>query len=470
MNHVQERTVSTTTAVRNSATGSDVYEMLEQTEKAQSLDRLEIFLTPRNKFRYTLQRLRADLRLHFAHRIPVVRLYSPATGPRTPGDLRSLAPICSVGVSEILVERGTAGFTLPLGIKMRHVESGTYDARLISTDTRGCDTVLLEATFTVSERPQTEWLVPAKNVRLSASDSIRVTVLRRSEDGAALLYESMPLRIRHVEREQRHHYIFGRAGSRVLDMVSGAAAVTTLAVPFALIAWQVRRRVVSEHPQLAAARAGQFRWKILRYFAPAFFCDPSRWVYRNGELAPGTVFKLETLTPRKRPLAGRASVLLRQFGVDEWPQLALLLTGEWSLFGPRAFPNRDGLLAPDGKTVQNSRDIRARYVVAGAVRKPGALSMRIAITPRGSIGVPPWPTAVVYDYYDSLHWSAWHACRVMGRLALTFIWGEAVGEHMGRFEVRVPDIDTGNSETAKGFVCHRPAAPAAAGTLSGTRG
>lgn len=443
MHHVQhvERTIAVDAPAGDTVATAGT---AAETEKAQSPDRLEIFLTPRNKWRYTLQRLRADVHLSpgFGPRIPVVRLYSPPTHPRIPGDMESFAPLCAIGVSEMLVETGITDFTLPLGIKMRGLEGGTYDARLISIDAAGVNTVLFAVTFTVRKAVETEWLLPARDVRLSVFHDLCVTVSRRTAAGETPLYESAPLRIRTVERERRQHYILGRTGTRAIDLACAAAATAALILPFGLIAWHVRRRVVSRHLELAADRAGRCQSKVLRYIAPAFFCDSSRWIYRSGNLAPGTVLKLETLTPSKRPLAGRLSVLLRQLAIDEWPQLLLLLTGAWSLFGPRAYPNRDGLLAPDGKTIQNSRDLRERYVISGVARKPGALSTRVAITPRGSISLPPWPTSVLYDYYDSLHWSVWHACRVVGRLALTFVWGEAVTEHMGPVEIRVPEIHT----------------------------
>jgi len=418
-------------------------QMCEEIEKARSLDRIEIFLTPRYTIRYTVQRLASHLHmtLPFGPRIPAVRLYSPATVPRRAGDRAAISPLCGVGMNEILVEPDITSLTLPIGIKLRHLENGTYVAKLVCGDSPGTDQVLFEVGFTATE-PEAEWLLPAHDLRVSAPANIRVLVTRKHAAGLETVYESLPLRIRHVERERRHHYVLGRRGSRLLDLAFAVGAALLLVVPFGALAWYVRRRIAMDFPDIAAERARQFRSPLLRYLAPAFYRDPSRWVYAEGELRPGTVFKLETLTPGKRPLAGPVSLLFRQLGIDEWPQLLLLLSGEWSLFGPRAFPNRDGLLAPDGRTLQDSRDIRERYLVGNEVRKPGALSMRVAITPRGSIGVPPWPTALLYDYYDSLHWSLPYAARLLGRLALSFIWGEAVVEHISPVDMRVPSTQT----------------------------
>lgn len=408
---------------------------MEDIEAARSLDRMEIFLTPRQKLMYTLQRLRPQA--HRDGRMPVVRLYSPPRTQTRPGDLQAAAPICGIGMDALLVEHGTGSFQMPLGMKMRSIESGTYRASLTLSSEAAGEQSLFEEDFEVPEGLDAEWLLPARNMTLCAGSSLRATISRLESGHASPLYQSMPLHIVEVRGEGRHAHVFGRAGSRALDFFAGLVAVAVFTVPFALVAWYVRKRMAADYPEVARERAGRFRSPLLRYFAPALFCDPSRWVYRGGKLVAGEVFKLETLTPLKRPLVGRLSLLLRQIGMDEWPQLLVLLTGGWSLFGPRAFPNRDGLLAPDGKTVQDSRDIPERYIVAGAVRKPGALSMRVAITPRGSIGVPPWPTAVLYDRYDSLHWSAWYACRLLGRLALTFLWGEAIGEHHGPVELRL---------------------------------
>ena len=235
------------------------------------------------------------------------------------------------------------------------------------------------------------------------------------------VYESLPVRVGNESTTVRQRHILSKAGTRMLDIAFALGATLALSLPFAYILLYVRHHVVTRFPAVAAARRASARGRILRFAAP--------------------VYKIETLTPDKRPLLERMSPFMRGWGVDEWPQIIAIFSGAWSLFGPRAVPNRDGLLAPDGATVQNSRDLAARYRVNGESRKPGALSLRLALTPRGSIELPPWRTMLLYDRYDSTHWSLRHALQVLGRLGLSFLWGEASHEHHGPVQSRLARVE-----------------------------
>ena len=95
-----------------------------------------------------------------------------------------------------------------------------------------------------------------------------------------------------------------------------------------------------------------------------------------------------------------------------------------------------------GKTVQHSRDLAARYLMGGEARKPGAISLRMAIAQRGCVELPPWRTMLMYDRYDSTHWSALHAARVLTRFLLSLIWA-AMADHNGRVVRHLAIADEG---------------------------
>lgn len=415
---------------------------------ARSQDRLELYLTPKGKLGYTLNRLKryvspvgpGDSNRDFH---PYVRLYAPPLAqPWQSSRVEPVTQLRSASTDQLLLGAGEAGCTLNLGIKICKLEPGRYSASLLTSDPAGVELPVSVIPFQ-SDCPDAEWVLPPTPVWLAAGGRFRVLLARNGIDAGhpKPVYESLPVRVGNESTIVRQRHILGKAGTRMLDIVFALGATLALSLPFAYILLYVRHHVVTRFPAVAAARRASARGRILRFAAPALYRDESRWTWQNGALAEGPIYKIETLTPDKRPLLERMSPFMRGWGVDEWPQIIAIFSGAWSLFGPRAVPNRDGLLAPDGATVQNSRDLAARYRVNGESRKPGALSLRLALTPRGSIELPPWRTMLLYDRYDSTHWSLRHALQVLGRLGLSFLWGEASHEHHGPVQSRLARVE-----------------------------
>ena len=414
---------------------------------SRSQDRLEIYLTPKGRLRYTLIRLQRflpsigiDKRRTGIH--PYVRLYAPPPTPAArQGPAGHVDDLCSAGPYDLLLDQGRASCTLSLGMKVRDLTPGRYVASILTLEGTASKIVAQEETAFEVDCLDVEWVLPPLPVSLIPGNRYRVALSRIDGAVRKQVYASHLVRVGHESVAPRQTYVFGRAGTRMLDLAFALAAMVILSIPFAALLLYIRRQVVSRFPSVAAARRAAANGWILRFAAPALYLDQSRWIWRKGALVEGPIYKIETLTPDKRPLLGRISLLMRGLGVDEWPQIHAIFSGAWALFGPRAVPNRDGLLAPDGATVQNSRDRVARYSVGGEVRKPGALSVRLALTPRGSIELPPWRTMLIYDRYDCTHWSLRHALQVVGRIALSFLWGEALDDHYGPVETRLVRLD-----------------------------
>lgn len=409
---------------------------------ACSQDRLELYLTHNRRFWYTLSRLARhfpDSGRGFWKRVPhpYVRLYAlpPEQLPRT-GRVEPVTALRSASSSELLLADVVEGCWLSLGIKIRELEPGHYKAVLLVSGAAGTDSAVRETPFEVG-CPNVEWVLPPAEVWLAAGGQLRVALDQMEQGRQSRIYESLSIRVGNEASPMRQSYILGKAGTRALDLILAASAIVALGIPIAIILLYIRSQVVRRFPEVAAARQSAAKGLIRRFLAPALYRDDSRWTWQDGRLAQGPIFKFETLTPNKRPILGRTSVLMRGWGVDEWPQLFTVFRGGWALFGPRSVPNRDGLLAPDGATMQNSRDLEARYCVEGEARKPGALSLRMAMTPRGMIELPPWRTMLLYDRYDCTHWSLLHALRVVGRLVLSFLWAEALNEHDGPTDTRL---------------------------------
>jgi hypothetical protein len=402
-------------------------------KRAGSQDRLDLYLTPYCKMSYTLRRIRHHIVRCISPDVtfetPSVTLFSPPAFSVSK-DADAVSPICAVGAGEIIVASNTESMKLTLGARIRGLSVGAYTAALTVRSGTGAATVFRSHFFVPSDHADS--VIRPREITLSPDQTLVFTI---GDEGAPPLYRSAPIRVREEGDGQRHRYLFGAAGSRLFDRLFVLLTGMAVVVPFTAFAWYTARRIREQYPELAADRA-RTSPKWLRPLAPAFFRDTSRWVHRDGTLQPGSILKLETLAPDKRPLFGSLSLFLRHMGLDELPQLITIWNGEWSVLGPRAVPNRDGLLAPGGSRVQNSRDLLSRYRLGESLRKPGVLSLRVAMTPRGSVELPPWRTMLLYDRYDSMHWSFSHAALVVTRLLLALVWSDGLKDHLGPAELQ----------------------------------
>ena len=179
-----------------------------------------------------------------------------------------------------------------------------------------------------------------------------------------------------------------------------------------------------------------FGWLLLPYmgydwikYRQIFYKDTSRLVYKDGKIQIGSIYKIQTLNPdTKRPIGGKLGKFIRMIGLDEFPQLILVLQGRWSIFGPRSIMNKERMF-PNGKRVKII-DSAERYYG----RKPGFLSSVVALKGRGP-GCPEIETWAAYDRFDTNNWSITLALRILLRTILLFLWVEGVEE----YEVPVED-------------------------------
>jgi hypothetical protein len=181
-------------------------------------------------------------------------------------------------------------------------------------------------------------------------------------------------------------------------------------------------------------------------YGQVLFKDETRFVYRQGTIVQGDMYKLMTLIPLElqvanadsgRLILGPIGRLIRRFSLDEVPQLLLVATGRWALFGPRAIPNTPGRILADGRTPLDLVDTPIRYRRAdGSYRKPGAFSTKVAVTERGRVRSPTMATMLLYDRYDAEHGSPGLALRIVFRTVLTMLWGEGGEEFRGAVPVQ----------------------------------
>jgi exopolysaccharide biosynthesis polyprenyl glycosylphosphotransferase len=127
------------------------------------------------------------------------------------------------------------------------------------------------------------------------------------------------------------------AVKRVMDVV-GSAALLTLLAPFLLLV-TLLIKLDSPGPVLfRQERVGlnRRRFKVLKFRTMVAGADRDQATFEAMNEAEGPVFKIRN-DPRVTPL-GR---FLRQYSIDELPQLINVLRGDMSLVGPRPLPLRD---------------------------------------------------------------------------------------------------------------------------------
>jgi hypothetical protein len=335
---------------------------------------------------------------------------------------------------------GVAICTLRLGILMQNLMPGSYALYLLTSNRAGMEVISRQARFEI-DCPNQDWVLPSAPVSLAAGCRFRIALEYADGGLRERVYECQAIHVGNEPAAVRQSHILGRKGTRMLDLAFAFGAAVILCVPFAGVVLCVRHQILRRYPEVAAARAGTASGRVMRFLAPALCRDESRWVWWNGQLGPAPIYRIETLTPDGRPLLGRLSLLMHNWGVDEWPRIYAIFQGGWSLFGPRAVPNGDNSPGSKGGAVLHSRDLMARYLVNGEARKPGLLSSELALPSAGPGERIPWRSILLYDRYDSTHWSVWHALCVAGRLALSFLWGEAIEEPPGLVETRVVRVE-----------------------------
>jgi len=124
---------------------------------------------------------------------------------------------------------------------------------------------------------------------------------------------------------------------RVIDIL-GSAALLILLAPFLLLV-ALLVRLDSQGPVLfMQERVGlnRRRFKLIKFRTMVQEADKKQELFEALNEADGPVFKI-----RNDPRVTRLGRFLRQFSIDELPQLINVLKGEMSLVGPRPLPLRD---------------------------------------------------------------------------------------------------------------------------------
>ncbi|RPJ86207.1 MAG: exopolysaccharide biosynthesis polyprenyl glycosylphosphotransferase [Acidobacteria bacterium] len=124
---------------------------------------------------------------------------------------------------------------------------------------------------------------------------------------------------------------------RVIDFL-GSAALLILLAPFLLLV-ALLVRLDSPGPVLfRQERVGlnRRRFKLIKFRTMVQEADKKQELFEALNEADGPVFKI-----RNDPRVTRLGRFLRQFSIDELPQLINVLKGEMSLVGPRPLPLRD---------------------------------------------------------------------------------------------------------------------------------
>ncbi|RPI29655.1 MAG: sugar transferase [Acidobacteria bacterium] len=127
------------------------------------------------------------------------------------------------------------------------------------------------------------------------------------------------------------------AMKRIIDFV-GSAALLILLAPFLLLV-ALLIKLDSTGPVLfRQERVGlnRRRFKVLKFRTMVQEADKNQVLLETLNEADGPVFKI-----KKDPRITRVGRFLRQFSIDELPQLINVLKGEMSLVGPRPLPLRD---------------------------------------------------------------------------------------------------------------------------------
>lgn len=124
---------------------------------------------------------------------------------------------------------------------------------------------------------------------------------------------------------------------RVIDILGSAALLLLLAPLLLLVALLIR--LDSPGPVLfMQERVGlnRRRFKLLKFRTMVQEADKKQELFEALNEADGPVFKI-----KNDPRVTRLGRILRQFSIDELPQLINVLKGEMSLVGPRPLPLRD---------------------------------------------------------------------------------------------------------------------------------
>jgi len=124
---------------------------------------------------------------------------------------------------------------------------------------------------------------------------------------------------------------------RVIDILGSAALLLLLAPLLLLVALLIR--LDSPGPVLfMQERVGlnRRRFKLLKFRTMVQEADKKQELFEALNEADGPVFKI-----KNDPRVTRLGRVLRQFSIDELPQLINVLKGEMSLVGPRPLPLRD---------------------------------------------------------------------------------------------------------------------------------
>ncbi|MFB3903576.1 MAG: sugar transferase [Acidobacteriota bacterium] len=124
---------------------------------------------------------------------------------------------------------------------------------------------------------------------------------------------------------------------RVMDIL-GSGLLLVLLAPFLLIV-ALLIRLDSPGPVLfTQERVGlnRRRFKLIKFRTMVQEADKKQELFEALNEADGPVFKI-----KNDPRVTRLGRVLRQFSVDELPQLINVMKGEMSLVGPRPLPLRD---------------------------------------------------------------------------------------------------------------------------------
>jgi len=124
---------------------------------------------------------------------------------------------------------------------------------------------------------------------------------------------------------------------RVIDILGSTALLLLLAPLLLLVALLIR--LDSPGPVLfMQERVGlnRRRFKLLKFRTMVQEADKKQELFEALNEADGPVFKI-----KNDPRVTRLGRILRQFSIDELPQLINVLKGEMSLVGPRPLPLRD---------------------------------------------------------------------------------------------------------------------------------
>ncbi len=124
---------------------------------------------------------------------------------------------------------------------------------------------------------------------------------------------------------------------RILDVIVSAGMLALLSPLLLLLAALIK--LDSPGPVLfRQVRVGlnRRRFKVLKFRTMVTEADERQSTLEAMNEADGPVFKI-----KNDPRVTRFGAFLRQFSIDEFPQLINVLKGEMSLVGPRPLPLRD---------------------------------------------------------------------------------------------------------------------------------